>query len=73
MLLSASEKPLISIRTQQFKQSVPNASKSPKPGESAYEILVIVTYGSTLYLIVSSADNFCTQFGPRSGPTKCRA
>ena len=24
-------------------------------------------------LLVSSADNFCKQFGPRSGPTKCRA
>ena len=22
---------------------------------------------------VSSADNLCKQFGPRSGPTKCRA
>ena len=22
---------------------------------------------------MSSADNFCEQFGPRSGPTKCRA
>ena len=27
----------------------------------------------TLYLLVSSADNFCKQFGPRSGPTKCQA
>ena len=27
----------------------------------------------TLYLLVSSADNFCKQFGPRSVPTKCRA
>ena len=27
----------------------------------------------TLYLLMSSADNFCKQFGPRSGPTKCRA
>ena len=26
-----------------------------------------------LYLLVSSADNFCKQFGPRSGPTKCPA
>ena len=25
-----------------------------------------------LYLM-SSADNLCEQFGPRSGPTKCRA
>ena len=25
----------------------------------------------TLYLLVSSADNFCKQFAPRSGPTKC--
>ena len=24
-----------------------------------------------LYLLVLSADNFCKQFGPRSGPTKC--
>ena len=24
----------------------------------------------TLYLLVSSADNFCKQFGPRSGLTK---
>ena len=22
---------------------------------------------------MSSAENFCEQFGPRSGPTKCRA
>ena len=27
----------------------------------------------TLYLLVLSADNLCKQFGPRSGPTKCRA
>ena len=27
----------------------------------------------TLCLLVSSADNLCKQFGPRSGPTKCRA
>ena len=27
----------------------------------------------TLYLLVSFADNFCKIFGPRSGPTKCRA
>ena len=26
----------------------------------------------TLYLLASSADNLCKQFGPRSGPTKCR-
>ena len=25
------------------------------------------------YLLVSSADNFCKQFGPRSGLTFCRA
>ena len=25
------------------------------------------------YLLVSSADNLCKQFGPRSDPTKCRA
>ena len=27
----------------------------------------------TLYLQVLYADNFCKQFGPRSGPTECRA
>ena len=27
----------------------------------------------TIYLLVLSADNFCKQFGPRSGLTKCRA
>ena len=27
----------------------------------------------TLYLLVSSADKFCKQFGPRLGPTTCRA
>ena len=27
----------------------------------------------TLYLLVSSSDNFCKQFGPRTGPTKCEA
>ena len=27
----------------------------------------------TLYLLVPSADNFCKQIGPRSGPTKCLA
>ena len=26
-----------------------------------------------LYLLVSSADNLCKQFGPRSGPAKHRA
>ena len=28
---------------------------------------------STLCLLVPSVDNICKQFGPRSGPTKCRA
>ena len=27
----------------------------------------------TIYLLVSSADNLGKQFGPRSGPTECRA
>ena len=27
----------------------------------------------TQCLLVSSADSLCKQFGPRSGPTKCRA
>ena len=27
----------------------------------------------TLCLLVSSADNYCKHFGPRSGPTKRRA
>ena len=27
----------------------------------------------TPYLLVSNADNLCKQFGPRPGPTKCRA
>ena len=27
----------------------------------------------TYYHLVSSADYFCKQFGPRSGPTECRA
>ena len=27
----------------------------------------------TLYLLMSSADNFCKQFGPSTGPTECRA
>ena len=27
----------------------------------------------TLHLQVTSADNLCKQFGPRPGPTKCRA
>ena len=30
-------------------------------------------YTLTLDLLESPADNFCKQFGPRSGPTKCRA
>ena len=28
---------------------------------------------STLFLLTSSADKLCKQFGSRSGPTKCRA
>ena len=31
------------------------------------------SYGLTLCLPVSSADTFGKQFGPRSGPTICRA
>ena len=27
----------------------------------------------TIYLLVMSTNNLCKQFGPRSGPTKCRA
>ena len=27
----------------------------------------------SLSLLMSSADNFCKQFGPRAGPTKCRS
>ena len=33
----------------------------------------MVNMDFTLYLLVSSSDNLCKQFGPRSGPTKCRA
>ena len=29
--------------------------------------------GPCIYLLVSSADTICDQFGPRSGPTKSRA
>ena len=39
-----------------------------------FMILVLITHGwshsLTLHLLVSSADNFCKQFGPGSGPTK---
>ena len=31
------------------------------------------TKGLTLCLLVSSSDDLCKQFGPRSGPKKCRA
>ena len=31
------------------------------------------TFWLTLSPIVSSADKFCKQFGPRSGPTECLA
>ena len=35
--------------------------------------LVSNYYILTLYRLVSSDDNFCKQFGSRSGPTECRA
>ena len=38
---------------------------------SLYKFLVYKRL--TLYLPVSSADNLCKQFGPRSVPTKCQA
>ena len=31
------------------------------------------TASLTIYLLVTSADNFCKQVGTRSGPTFCRA
>ena len=34
---------------------------------------IICSRNITLYLLVSSADNLCKQFGPRPGPTSCRA
>ena len=34
---------------------------------------VLYTVASTLCLLVSSVDNLCKQFGPRSGLTTCRA
>ena len=43
------------------------------------DLLIVCIYqsndlvGVTLCLLVSCADNFCKQFGPRSGPTKFRA
>ena len=36
-------------------------------------ILQLLFPAITLYHLVSSADTFCKQFGPRSGLTKCQA
>ena len=36
-------------------------------------LLVLSSYTLYLLYIVSSADNLCKRFGPRSGPTKHRA
>ena len=45
--------------------------------EQSLENLELITYTLnqplTLYFLVSYADNFCKQIGPRSGPTECRA
>ena len=38
-----------------------------------YNISNIVSERLNLYLLVSTADNLCKQFGPRSGPTNRRA
>ena len=45
--------------------------------EQSHENLELITYTLnqplTLYLLVSSTDNFCKQFRPRSGWTECPA
>ena len=41
--------------------------------EGSTGILMKLLVSLTFYLLVSSANNLCKQFGPRSGPTICRA
>ena len=38
----------------------------------SYQQMTLVGEEFTNYLLVSSADNLCKQFGSRSGPTCCR-
>ena len=40
---------------------------------NVWDVLKQERAGKYILLLVSSADNLCNQFGPRSGPTKCRA
>ena len=40
---------------------------------SAAVVIGAFRVNDTLCLLVSSADNLCKQFAPRSGPTICRA
>ena len=52
--------------TGQFHDEVPAIEeKSLSPDVNRRRLLI-------LYLPASSADNFCKQFGPRSGPVKCQ-
>ena len=42
-------------------------------GPSSKPLVIDIRGFLILYLLVSSADNFCKPFWTRSGPTKCRA
>ena len=43
------------------------------PKSSVTYVGILCYLDLNLYFLVSSADNFCKQFGPRPGLTKCRA
>ena len=40
---------------------------------NVWDVLKQERAGNYICLLVSSADNLCEEFGPRSCPTKCRA
>ena len=42
-------------------------------GSLIIRFVLMVPKSLTLCLLVTSGDSLCKQFGPRSGPTKCRA
>ena len=60
------------VKFNYFSWTFPTVFKEYKFMDKNYR-LIISQLLLTLYLLVSSADNFSIQFRPRSGRTICRA
>ena len=62
-------KPLVQTISKSYQQGTQGDKNGPPNSQYMYSNPDTLTHDQNL----SSADNFCKQFEPKSGPTKCRS